>query len=188
MMAASRSDMKFHNKMMKKLAGNSVPDGETLNFYDLGTLISAEEVATMTKTGIVKTYAVALVTAGIGSAVGARGAAMRSSASEYAYGQFESDQCVAVVTDRHIRIIQVESKQSGFSPKWVRIRGSEDIVFPLDEVVIELGEPSKGSVFGKKWTTTPVTFLNRNGNGFMLHFLKEDKWRELAPSSSFSGA
>ena len=105
---------------------------------------------------------------------------MRQSTNKYAASQFESEQYVTVVTDRYIRFINCEQKSSGFSLKWARIKGSEDIVLSLDKLEVQIGEQSQGSMFGMKWTSVPVTFRLEGGDNFTLHYYKESEWTELA--------
>jgi hypothetical protein len=179
-MSMSKGNMNRMEKMMKKLAEESVPEGETLNFCDVGTIESAKEVSDATKKGLAKTYAVGLLTAGAGAAAGASGTAMRRSTMSYAKGQFDSDQFVAVVTDRNVRIVNARQKSTGFSLRYDRIKGSEDVVLPLAELTLETGELSQASMLGMKWTSIPVTFNMSNGERIAMHFYKEDQWKDLA--------
>ena len=179
-MGMSKKNMNRLDKMMKRLAESSVPEGETLTFYDLAYPVSASEYTREGKKGLAKAAAVGLLTAGVGIATGADGTAISRSTQRYALGQFESEQYVTVVTDKHIRIINCEQKSSGLSPRWVRAKGSEDIVLPLDELEMQIGELSEGGMWGSKWTSLPVTFRLEGSDSFTLHYNKEDAWAELA--------
>lgn len=183
-MGMSKGSMKRMEKMMRKLAEESVPEGETLRFSDVGTLESAKEVSEATKKGLAKTYAVGLLTAGMGAATGAGNTAVRGSTTNYAKGQFDSKQLVAVVTDRNVRIVNVRQKSTGFSIRYDRIKGGEDVVLPLAELTLETGELSQASMLGMKWTSIPVTFNMSNGESLTMHFYKEDEWRNLAAAQA----
>ncbi len=179
-MGMSKKNMNRLDKMMKRLAESSVPEGETLDFCDWAILTSASEYTKEGKKGLAKAAAVGLLTAGVGIATGADGTAISRTTSNYALSQFESEQYVTVVTDKQIRIINCEQKSSGFSPRWVRIKGSEDIVLPLYELEVQIGELSQGGMWGSKWTSVPVTFRLEGSESFTLHYNKEDEWAKLA--------
>lgn len=178
-MGMSKGNLKRMDKMIKDLAEESVPPGEALIFFDLGAIETAEETLRAAKKGLAKTYAVGIASAGLGVATGADPTMMRDSTNRYAAEQFQSEQYVTVVTDKQIRIINVEQKSGAFSLKWARIKGTEDIVLSRDGLTIETGELSKGSMMGMKYTSLPVTFKLENGDSFTLHYYKEDEWAGL---------
>jgi len=169
----------------KKLAKSMVPEGERLDFYDVGRLESAaasvKELGRSTGVAVRKNaprLAIMGAVMGVGAPVGRPDE--ETAAVHHAIGLYPGVRVhVAVVTDRSVRLVEaILEDRAGRPGRFVRAEGSEEMVFAREGSGIQVGEVSTGGSRLAKDSSIQVTFPVEGGP-LVLHFSQLDDWQSL---------
>jgi hypothetical protein len=175
---ASRAETQ-NRKLMKGLIARTVGAEETLELVDIGTPMSATELAEFSKKAIGDVYKRALLTAPA-AAVGAGRMGKRVATAGYQNKFDEIERYAVLVSDKAVRIIPVTTKSKMFGVEYIAREDIAAIEFPREGVSLELGDVDTTTFYGQKSQTIEVVIHGEGSEPVVLKMFEVDSWRELA--------
>ena len=168
----------MNRKMLKGLIASALEPGETLELVDIGTPMSASELADFSRKVIKDVYKGALL-ASPSIAAGAPRAGKRAAMGGYASKFDEIEKYAVLVTDRAIRVIPVETKSRAFGVDYIARDDLPSRMFQRGQVAIDLGDVDESKLYGQKSQTIEVAMNAPDAEPLVLKMGNVEGWRAL---------
>jgi hypothetical protein len=168
----------INRKMFKGIIASVLEPGEQVELLDVGTSMSATELADFSKKAIKDVYKRAII-ASPTIAAGAPRAGKRMAKGGYADKFDEIDRYGVLVTNKAIRVIPVRTRSKAFGVDYVPRDDLPAVTFPRDAVSLELGAQDETKFYGQTSRTIEVAMHAEGFEPVVLKMGNVDGWRAL---------